>query len=305
MARLFLVIFMATLTSSMFAQDIVLPVWTKENIPFSNGQFDDPEINEKGYPINVQWPEMFVYQPDPILATGTVVIICPGGGYWVEAIQHEGHDIAKWLNDQGVTAVVLKYRLPTAKNLTSKSEAPLADVQRAIRTVRSKSAEWGIKKNKIGIMGFSAGGHLASTAGTHYDNGNSTAKDVIERESCRPDFQILIYPVISFSEEYEHEGSRKALIGDDPSEKQKLYYSAEKNVTKDTPPAFLLSTSDDPISSLNALELYKAMKNMEVKCELHIYEEGGHGYGLGRGEMAVNSWPLRCREWMIGQGLIY
>jgi acetyl esterase/lipase len=280
------------------AQD-TLRLWN-ENMPYSNGTIGQEEFTDQGHVRNIQDPTITVYLPEESKNTGAAVVICPGGGYWLLAIKHEGHDIARWLNTIGVAGIVLKNRLPTSENITDSSEVALADAQRAVRMTRYHAAEWGIDPTKIGIMGFSAGGHLASTAGTHFDRGLAESVDSVQKVSCRPDFMILMYPVISMSEPFMHSGSAKNLIGANPSEEQKLRFSNEKQVNADTPPTILIHSSDDKaVPVANSIVFFQALNAHGVSAELHIYNSGAHGYGLGRKDgSSHNLWPATCEAWL-------
>jgi acetyl esterase/lipase len=247
-------------------------------------------------------PTLTVSLPPADKATGAAVVVCPGGGYGHLAITYEGYDIGKWLNDNGIAALVLKYR---HRGTGYGHPAPLDDAQRAIRTVRARAAELGVDPKRIGILGFSAGGHLASTAGTHFDAGRSDAADPIERASCRPDFLILCYPVISFTAPVTHRGSRKNLLGETPDPKLVEHYSSELQVTSDTPPTFLFHTdADTGVPPENSVLFYLALRKAKVPAELHIYERGPHGVGLGQKLPAVKTWPNCCIDWMRGRGLL-
>lgn len=274
-------------------------LWT-DVIPFSNGVIGDEEYTDEGHVRNIQDPTITVYLPATEKATGAAAVICPGGGYRLLAIKHEGHDVAKWFNEIGVAGIVVKNRLPSSDNITQKSEVAMVDAQRAVRMTRFNAAEWGIKPDKIGIMGFSAGGHLASTVGTHYDYGLSRTEDPIQKVSSRPDFMILMYPVISMTEEYMHVGSMKNLLGPDPSEVQQLRFSNEKQVTSDTPPTILIHSSDDKgVPVANSIAFYEALISNGVIAELHIFNSGGHGYGLGRQDgTSHNIWIQNVEAWM-------
>jgi acetyl esterase/lipase len=241
---------------------------------------------------------------------GTAVVVCPGGGYGFLADDHEGKQVADFLNGLGITAFVLKYRIVQKGRPGPLHPAPLADAQRAIRLVRTKAKDFGIDADRIGIMGFSAGGHLASTAGTHFDKGLSEG-DAIDRTSCRPDFLILAYPVISMEPGVTHNGSRVNLIGAKPDAKLIEHYSNEKQVTKETPPTFIFQTSaDTAVPAENAVRFYVALKQAGVPAELHIYEKGKHGVGLGRdprwtgGETSIATWPDRLADWLRSRGLV-
>lgn len=209
-------------------------------------------------------------------------------------MDHEGKQIAEWLNAHGVAAFVLKYRLGPRYH----HPAPLQDAQRAIRYVRLNAAAMGIAPDRIGIWGFSAGGHLASTAGTHFDAGDPNATDPIDRAGSRPDFMILCYPVISFTTEYTHKGSLKNLLGENPDPNLANNLSTETQVTAQTPPAFLFYTNQDPVRPENAVLFYMAMRKAGVPAELHIYERGPHGVGLALMDPILSSWPPRLADWM-------
>ncbi|MDP6546434.1 MAG: alpha/beta hydrolase [Phycisphaerae bacterium] len=279
--------------------------------PGSKGVKDNEKIvdrNEgKGRPdlaaVNVHKPTLTIHLPTDSKASGAAVIICPGGGYGRCVIGKEGNDVARWLTSIGAAGIVLKYRLPRPEGHVYGHKIPLMDLQRAIRTVRSRAKEWKLKPDRIGVMGFSAGGHLASTAGTHFDSGSPKATDPIDKLSSRPDFMALIYPVVSFSDTVGHSSSRKNLLGDKPDPKLVKLYSNELQVTKDTPPTFLVSTSDDPVKAENSINFYLALRKAKVPAELHVYEQGGHGYGVRRSANPVAGWPQRCFDWMKSRKL--
>lgn len=248
----------------------------------------------------VQTPDIQVFLPSKRMATGDAVIICPGGGYWILAYDLEGEDIAKFLNSKGIAAIVLKYRLPTSESQIIPHKSPLMDAQRAMRLVRYKAEDWNINPGKIGIMGFSAGGHLASTLSTHFDMGNAEASDPIERVSCRPDFSVLMYPVISFIADYSHTGSCRALLGEDPDPELVKYYSNELQVNENTPPAILILASDDTTVPVdNSISYYKALLKHGVSAEMHLYAYGNHGFGLARKRGYLSSWTDRCSDWIL------
>lgn len=250
---------------------------------------------------NVHYPTLSVYLPAPSIANGSAVVICPGGGYRIIASDHEGKQMAAWLNTLGIAALVLKYRLPPGY----RHPIPMQDAQRAIRLARAHAGEWNIKSDRIGIMGFSAGGHLASTAATHFDAGNSASTDPVERKSCRPDFLILGYPVICFSKDYCHAGSRQNLTGEHLPPDIVRFLSSELHVTADTPPAFIFHSHDDPIvDPRNSIDFYVACLQAGVAAELHIFPRGGHGYGLGAEESSEAQWPALCARWLEKNGLL-
>lgn len=251
---------------------------------------------------DITQPALYVYQPKT-KTSDAAVIICPGGGYGILAIDHEGYEIAQWFNDRGVTAFVLKNRLPQDDLFENAEIRPLQDAQQAFRIIRTNAAEYGISPDKIGIMGFSAGGHLASTASTHF---NTQVGEITDPAiSVRPDFSLLIYPVITFGEVNTHSGTRDNLAGANaPADKIDLY-SNEKHVTAETPPTFLISTSDDFVSPENSILYFEACRKNNVPVEMHIYEKGGHGYALKKNGLGpVESWPDRLEDWMRERKLI-
>jgi acetyl esterase/lipase len=233
-------------------------------------------------------------------ANGTAVVVCPGGGYGHLAMDHEGKQIAEWLNARGVAAFVLKYRLgPRYRH-----PAPLTDAQRAIRTVRHGAGGFQVAPDRIGIWGFSAGGHLASTAGTHFDGGDANAQDAIDRASSRPDFLILSYPVVTLTG-FTHGGSRRNLLGDNPDPQLVALLSNETQVTAQTPPTFLFHTSDDPgVPVENSVQFYLALRKAGVPAEMHLYEHGRHGVGLALADPVLGSWGERLEDWMRQRGLL-
>ncbi|MGJ7031500.1 alpha/beta hydrolase [Niabella hirudinis] len=248
----------------------------------------------------VTTPTITAYLPAKEKASGAAVVICPGGGYSYLVINQEGSDVAEAFAKNGVAAFVLKYRLPDDRVMINKTIGPLQDAQQAIKTVRERAAEWNIDPARIGIIGFSAGGHLAATASTHFndkiiDNPGSTR--------LRPDFSILVYPVISFTDPLAHKGSRRALLGKDTAVVAKAdQYSNEKQVTTETPPAFLLHSSDDKVVPVaNSIAYYQALLAAGVNAEMHIYAAGGHGYGLNN-KTNNDQWFERCLNWMRANG---
>lgn len=244
-------------------------------------------------------PTITVYLPEKN-TNGCAVVVCPGGGYGHLAVGHEGREIGEWFNSFGVTAFVLRYRIAPYRH-----PAALLDVQRAVRTVRTRAKEWKVDPGRVGVIGFSAGGHLASTAATHFDKGDPDAKDVVDRASSRPDFAILGYPVISFTTEYTHKGSRRNLLGDAPDPKVVKSLSNESQVTKETPPTFLMHTTEDKaVPAENSVLFYLALREAGVPAELHIFEKGRHGVGLGKGLPGVSAWPDRCEAWMKARGVL-
>lgn len=283
-----------------YAQDFVLPLYQGE-IPNSVNTGHQEKVEKTDITIirDVQNPDIAVYLPTKKFATGQAVLICPGGGYWILAYDLEGTDIAKYLNSIGVAGIVLKYRLPTYENCAIPHKAPLMDAQRAMRLVRANAKDWNINPAKIGIMGFSAGGHLASTLGTHFDYGNKDAADPVEQLSCRPDFMVLMYPVITFTDSCMHKGSRDALLGKNPDPKLVRYYSNELQVQDDTPPTFIAQADDDTTVPIeNSILMFEALKKKKIPTELHILSEGQHGFGLAENNAHINSWTNSLRLWL-------
>ncbi|WP_397569450.1 alpha/beta hydrolase [Schlesneria sp. T3-172] len=247
-------------------------------------------------------PSITAYLAPADRNTGTAIVICPGGGYGHLAVGHEGEDVGSWLNSIGVSGFVLRYRIAPRY----KHPAPLLDVQRALRVVRSRASEWKIDPARIGVLGFSAGGHLASTAATHFDDGDASAGDPIDRASCRPDFAVLSYPVITFTDESAmHRGSRNNLLGQDPSAELITLLSNELQVKPTTPPVFLWHTSEDKgVPPANSTLFYLACVKAGVPAELHIYEKGPHGIGLAKKHPGADQWPVQCEAWLRGRGLL-
>lgn len=278
----------------------VLPIWGDQMPNYRASDEEEVRTFDGILRIaKVQKPTLEVFRPSNSSASDAAVIICPGGGYRILAYEWEGTDIAKWFNAKGVTAFVLKYRLPDAASVVNSYEVPLQDAQRAIRLVRSQAEEWGIDSNKIGIMGFSAGGHLASTAGTHFNDPNTFAGDEIDDLSARPDFMILGYPVISMREGITHQGSKTSLLGDVPSEEMVSRFSNEKRVTELTPPTFLFHSGDDgAVPVANSLLFYEALIAHGVPTEMHIYPYGGHGYALAWNKAQLEKWPEQLWAWL-------
>ena len=252
--------------------------------------------NDRGHKGQIETPQYWVHLPDKKKATGAAAVIFPGGGYSILAMEHEGHDYAKWLNERGIAGIVVKYRV--GGGLGYQFPVPFLDARRAIRTVRANAAKWGIKLDRIGVMGSSAGGHLASLCATRFeDTLPEETSDETDKLSARPDFAILCYPVITMDSAYGHGGSRKNLAGADAKPERFDMLSTEKAVSKNTPPTFLVSTSDDRVDSRNSLFFAAALKQNGIPYALHIFEKGGHGYGLkGKGPLAV--WPDLLDAWL-------
>jgi acetyl esterase/lipase len=254
-------------------------------------------------------PSVIPYLPPADKANGAAIVICPGGGYGMLAMDHEGHQIARWANSFGVAGIIVRYRLGPRYH----HPIELGDVQRALRYTRAHAKEWNIDPKRVGVLGFSAGGHLASTAGTHFDYGKKDtddanrkdSDDAIDRQSCRPDFMILLYPVITFKGPFAHMGSRENLLGKDADDKLVESLCNEKQVTAQTPPTFLVHTSEDRgVPPENSVMFYRALQKARVPAELHIYEKGQHGLGLGPKNLPFSSWPDRCVAWLNSRGLL-
>lgn len=288
------------ITSQAMAQDTIIPLWPNDKIP-NRIESDEKEVKKQNgiYRISkVQEPTIEVYLPAKSNASGEAVLIFPGGGYGILAYDWEGTDIAKFLNGKGIAGIVVKYRLPSSKSQTDKHNVPLIDAQRAVRLTRSMADDFNIAANKIGILGFSAGGHLASTLGTHFEEKVYDPIDNADQQSARPDFMALGYPVISFGPS-THKGSKKNLIGENPTPEMVKYFSNEKQVSENTPPTFLVHSGDDTAVPVeNSLLFYQALKNNGVSATLHVYPTGGHGFSLVRKDEHLRGWTERMFEWI-------
>ncbi len=246
-------------------------------------------------------PTLTYYPPGHGNPSGTAVIVAPGGGYTHLAANHEGRQVANWLNSMGVATFVLIYRLGPKYH----HPIELGDAQRAIRMVRARAKEFDVLPDRVGIMGFSAGGHLASTAETHFDGGSAGAEDPVERVSSRPDFAILGYPVVSMGRPESHGGSAKALLGENPGPRLYEELSNELHVTPQTPPTFLFSTSEDKVvPAENSVTFYLALHKAGVPAELHVFEKGPHGVGLDLGDSFLGEWPKLLANWLRSRGLL-
>ncbi|MFK7923264.1 MAG: alpha/beta hydrolase [Bacteroidia bacterium] len=304
MKRIWILLPFLIALANAWAQDQTLTLYP-EGIPCENELVEEANVGKdnKLRISKVHEPILDVYLPDS--ANGTSVIICPGGGYTILAWHWEGSSIAKWFNERGITAFVLKYRLPHWESEECRSEVALMDAQRAMRLVRSKATEMVLDPDKVGIMGFSAGGHLASTLATHFDRGDKDAPLAVERESCRPDFAILMYPVVSFDPTIAHMGSRNNLLGKETSAEEELYYSNEKQVTAQTPPTILIHADNDKsVVPENSVAFYLALRKYGIPAALHIFTLGGHGFSFGEGKGAVEMWPQVCEAWLKERGVL-
>jgi acetyl esterase/lipase len=283
------------------AQSEIVNIWD-DKIPNSQETTEEEliEVTNATRIFLVKQPTLEIFLPSNRNASGKAVIICPGGGYRALVYDWEGSDIAKWFNSKGITAFVLKSRLPLSKSIIVSNEAPLQDAQRAMRWVRHHAEKYNVNPNQIGIMGFSAGGHLASTLGTQYNTPNSFKETAIDIISARPDFMILLYPVVTMKENYTHKGSQLNLLGKNPSEALINQYSNELHVTENTPPTFIVHSQDDKVVPMeNSLNLYKAMNNKGVETEMHLYPYGGHGYSLALGKGRLQTWTDRLYDWLL------
>lgn len=297
---LFLLLFASIGFASIFAQPIMIPLYP-DGIPdcpvdsVYRIEMDD-KIGRKTFAV--QHPELEVFMPIPYLASGQAVLICPGGGYYLQAYDWEGTEIAKWLNRRGIAAYVLKYRLPYWSGEGCRDHVALDDAKRAMEIIRTEAMkeESTIDPEQIGVMGFSAGGHLASTLGTHF-------QDDERGISIRPDFMVLVYPVISSDKAIYYEGSFKNLLGDTPEAELLRYYSSELQVTEHTPPTFLVHAADDrAVPAANSIRFFEALLAHKVTAELHIYPVGGHGFALAEEEEVLSGWPDLLADWLQSQG---
>jgi len=300
MKRLVILLLITFVIAPLAAQNQIIPLW--QGVPPNYQETGEVTIWDTSDIVrvrNVQKPDIAVFLPSKKNATGEAVVICPGGGYGILAYDWEGSDIARWLNSRGIAAFVLKYRLPGSKSNIVPHKSPLMDAQRAMRLVRYNAEKWNLDPGMIGIMGFSAGGHLASTLSTHYDGGDPSNSDPVEQVSCRPDFSVLVYPVISFTLDFQHSGSRINLLGEDAEESLVKQFSSELQVTEDTPPAILIHSDDDEAVPVeNSIAYYRALRANKISSELHIYPYGGHGYSLAIGKGHLSTWPDRVIEWI-------
>jgi len=286
------------------AERQVIFLWP-QGVPESNG-ITEPEVTESDRVSNVSVPSMMFYPADSTKNTGVTILICPGGGYIREAAVHEGSQFGEWLSSLGINAFVLKYRLPNKH-----AYIPLKDAQQAMRIIRSRAGEWKLDPSKVGVSGFSAGGHLAATLGTHFDLGipipplapSKVKKPVppapLSSFSCRPDFMILFYPVVSMQESVTHAGSRENLMGLGYKKDSVDYYSNELQVTKDTPPTLLfLSDDDGAVPPQNSFDFYAALKKYKIPASLHIFPEGGHGWGFHETFRYHEVWQGLYIDWL-------
>ncbi len=270
--------------------EFLVPLW-EGTAPHGNGMAE------------IDIPALYGYLPDNASAPTPALLVCPGGGYQGIAIDHEGHAIARWFNEKGVAAFVLRYRLPANGY---RHPVPLLDIQRAMRLIRSRAAEWNLDPKRIGAMGFSAGGHLTSTLDTHFDAGNPQAADPIDRQGCRPDFAVLVYPVITLQETFAHEGSKTNLLGPNPDPALVKNLSSETQVTPQTPPTLLVHAADDDgVPIANSRIMHAALQKVGITTALHEYPVGGHGFGHGPNDYNTNEpagWIDKVFAWIKTQG---
>lgn len=299
-----IILFLTISLNTMIQAQQVLPLYGDGTIPNSKPGKDEEKSEAGKEPGHtnislVSRPTLTIFLPQKDKANGTAIIVCPGGGYDHLAIEHEGFEVAKRLAEMGVSAFVLKYRLPSDETMINKEIGPLQDAQRAIQLVRQHSSDWGVDPGRIGILGFSAGGHLASTAGTHF------TKAVIDNTaniSLRPDFMVLLYPVISFNDSIGHSGCRNNLLGHNAPADKVIEYSNELQVTPQTPPTFLVQTEDDKtVQVRNSLVFYEALRRNGVPAELHVYPKGGHGFGM-HNPTTKDEWIDRLKNWLDANG---
>lgn len=283
--------------NSLVYSQTVIPLYPGEipnSIPAANIE-ESLTTGGKTRISKVSAPTLTVYLPEKEKANGTAVLICPGGGYSIVAIAHEGYDVAKEFNKIGVAAFVLKYRLPDNRIMTNKETGPLQDALQAMKVIKENASNYNINPNRVGIMGFSAGGHLAASAGTRY---SEKISGITSSVSLRPDFMILVYPVISFSDTLVHKGSRTRLLDSVRSKDKINGFSPDRNVNEQTPPTFLVHAGDDATVKVgNSIAFYEALIAHGIETEMHIYPKGGHGFGLNNSR-ATDSWFDRCKNWM-------
>jgi acetyl esterase/lipase len=294
----FVLLYTALMLSGAVAQDQIIEVWPDgapgaiKNLAYIEGLASD----KPNRVLRVSNPTLAIYLPDQSQNTGTAVLILPGGGYRRLAMDHEGYDMAEWLNSIGVAAFLLKYRLPNDSIMVDKKIGPLQDAQEAMRLIRRHAGKWQINPNKVGVIGFSAGGHLAATLSTRFADVTYQSVDQI---SARPDFAILGYPVISMDSAITHSGSRRRLLGNHPADSLVTRYSNELQVSKTTPPTFILLAADDrSVNPENSIRYFQALQHNGVKAELHIYQQGGHGFGLALDGAGESMWTKNCQAWL-------
>ncbi|RRA98885.1 alpha/beta hydrolase [Larkinella rosea] len=291
-------------TSVMAQKPETVELWPKNQIPNAIPNEAVQEKSELGKDgilriSDVKVPTIAVFLPPKDKATGAAIMVIPGGGYSLLAYGHEGEEMAQWFNERGIAAFVLKHRLPDDRTQTNRHEVPLADAMQGMKLIRQNAAKWNINADRLGVIGFSAGGHLASTLSTHYHRGAAAS------EEAKPNFAILMYPVVTFGAK-AHVGSREKLIGKNASPEQIAYYSNELQVDAKTPPTFLVHAQDDKgVPVENSIDYYLALTKANVPAEMHIYPKGGHGYALRvKGKGSIENWPAACEGWLKSMGLL-
>ncbi len=285
----------------------IIPLWKHEKLGGrpTQANFNPKNLNQNRVIEHIKRPTITAFLPSRTANTRCAMVVCPGGGYVNEWVDWEGYKPALWLQAHGIAAFVLRYRLPHGGAATGKTPRPLLDAQRAIRIVRMNARRWHISPRKIGIMGFSAGGSLASLAGTRFDLGRRGAKNPVNRVSCRPNFMALLYPVITMRKSFTHPGSRMGLLGPHPSHAVVRKYSSELQVHRNTPPAFIAVARDDSLVPIkNSIDFYKALRRAGVSAELKIFPTGNHGFGLGRPGTQTVQWPGMFYKFLRHLGLV-
>ena len=292
----------------MVTRNFMATINTSANIRANTAANTSGARRERLYSTSPEAPEA---APEPAFITwfpakgrssGACVIVCPGGGYSQLMTSYEGAEICEWLATLGIAGAMLEYRMSGTGH---RHPAPLNDARRAIRSVRARAGEFGLDRRKIGIMGFSAGGHLAASAATHFDAGDPASPDAVERESCRPDFAILAYAVIAFGEDFTHKGSQELLLGKGAPPALVAEMSAEKQVAPGTPPCFIFHTDADTlVPAENSVAMYLALRRSGVPAELHIFKDGPHGVGLAAGKTGAEQWPRLLAAWLANIGAI-
>ena len=287
--------------STMAATPRVIPVWPNLHVPAAARHGKVIDNHAIGYVAlhPILWPTLTLFPAPAQRANGCAIVICPGGGYWIEALSLEGYRVARWFNQLGVSCYVLKYRLPQGNLPPGGVPWPLQDVRRAVQIVRAHAKQWHINPHHVGVMGFSAGGSVASLAGVHWLPGNPDATNPLNRFSTRPDFMVLCYPVISMIPGITHPGSHNALLGIHPPLDVEQYFSSELNVTALTPPTFMFFAHDDTtVNHQNEKRFYAALKRNGVPVTLVEFKHGQHGFGLGKKGTDSTQWPNDCAKWL-------